>query len=147
YFFNPNIYPHQEYEKRKITAVTVGQLTETTIIEGESDPKLWENVCKEYRDAPEGGARCRLCYQMRLRKTFEKAKELAFDCFTTTLTISPHKKSAVVFEVGAQIAADRFLAIDFKKKDGFKKTMALARQYNLYHQNYCGCVYSQSAIR
>ena len=142
YFFNPNIYPEEEYKKRKDTLYTVASLTSTKIIEGDYLNKEWEELCKVYREEPEGGKRCELCYKIRLEETARKTKELNFDYFTTTLTISPHKKSKVIFDIATSIDKNKFLFIDFKKNDGFKKTIELAKKYSLYRQNYCGCRYS-----
>jgi len=142
FFYNPNIHPLGEFEKRKDVLDIVRNATGVEIIEGDYIPKEWFVLCKHLKDEPEGGARCSICYRMRLKETFLLSKKLEFDYFTTTLTISPHKKSRVIFDIGKQVGADSFLAIDFKKKDGFKRTNELAREYNVYHQNYCGCVYS-----
>jgi len=142
YFFNPNIYPEEEYNKRKDVLYTVADLTSIKIIEGDYANKEWEELCKAYKDEPEGGKRCELCYKIRLEETAKKSKDLNFDYFTTTLTISPHKKSKVIFDIATLIDKNRFLFIDFKKNDGFKKTIELAKKYNLYRQNYCGCRYS-----
>ncbi|OPX30955.1 MAG: hypothetical protein B1H08_00290 [Candidatus Omnitrophica bacterium 4484_171] len=142
FFYNPNIHPSGEYEKRREVLNIVRDSTGIEIIEGGYDPREWFALCEHLKDEPEGGARCSICYRMRLKETFLLSKKLKFDYFTTTLTISPHKKSRVIFDIGSQIGGDDFLAIDFKKKDGFKRTNELARKYNVYRQNYCGCVYS-----
>ena len=142
-FFNPNIYPEAEYSLRKEAAQEAANIGEIKIIESKYEPSLWVDVCGQYKDEAEGGIRCNLCYKLRLKKTFERAKDLGFDFFTTTLTISPYKDSAVISKIGKAIGADLFLEIDFKKGDGFKKTMELAKKHNLYRQKYCGCIYSQ----
>jgi predicted adenine nucleotide alpha hydrolase (AANH) superfamily ATPase len=141
-FFNPNIEPQVEYSRRKQTLENLKRIYSLNIIEGEYNPSAWHQICDSYQNEPEGGKRCFLCYQMRLVKTLEVAKNLNFNYFTTTLTVSPHKKSAVIIEIGKKLSNDKFLPRDFKKEDGFKKTTALAKKYNFYHQNYCGCVYS-----
>jgi predicted adenine nucleotide alpha hydrolase (AANH) superfamily ATPase len=142
FFFNPNINPYKEYLRRKRVLEEVKKLVKIEIIEGEYDPFLWLDVCKDYKEEKEGGKRCSLCYELRLRRTFEVLKEKKFDCFTTTLTISPHKKSKVIISLGKSISSSHFFPIDFKKEEGFKKTIHLAKEFNLYRQNYCGCVYS-----
>jgi predicted adenine nucleotide alpha hydrolase (AANH) superfamily ATPase len=141
-FFNPNIYPADEYERRKDTARQAAKIQGINMTEVDYEPLLWLEVCGGYKNEKEGGARCLLCYQLRIGKTFEIAREKGFDLFTTTLTISPHKDSTVISEIGKSIGSDLFLVIDFKKKEGFKRTMELAKQYNLYRQKYCGCIYS-----
>ena len=95
---------------------------------------------------PEGGKRCFKCYELRLRKTAELAKQLGFDYFTTTLTISPLKNSVILNKTGLKVAQDigtQYLLSDFKKKEGYKRSIELSKEYNLYRQNYCGCVYSK----
>jgi len=142
-FFNPNIYPQDEHSLRKEAAHNATDIEDIKMIEGKYEPSLWGDACGQYKDEAEGGMRCNLCYELRLKKTFEKAKDLGFDFFTTTLTISPHKDSRVISEIGKTIGADTFLEMDFKKEDGFKRTMELAKKHNLYRQKYCGCMYSQ----
>jgi len=142
YFYNPNIYPEEEYIRRKKVVEKVKEICGIEIIFEEYLPEQWEKICAEYSSEPEGGKRCILCYGLRLKKTFETAKKLNFEYFTTTLTISPHKNSRQIFSIVEQISKEKFLKIDFKKQDGFKKTIELAKLHNLYRQNYCGCIYS-----
>ena len=142
-FFNPNIYPAEEYQRRKKGAEDVGKIAKVKIIQTQYQPSLWFDVCGEQASEDEGGARCQLCYKLRLQKTFEVMKGEGFDFFATTLTISPHKDSLQISEIGKNIGADSFLAVDFKKNEGFKRTIELAKKYNLYRQNYCGCMYSK----
>ncbi|MCL2861762.1 MAG: epoxyqueuosine reductase QueH [Firmicutes bacterium] len=100
---------------------------------------------KGFESEKEGGRRCKKCFELRLQKTFEKAKELNFDYFSTTLTISPHKNSQVIFECGErlQVGGAEFLKIDFKKNDNFRKAIELSKKYGIYRQNYCGCEFSK----
>lgn len=145
FYFNPNIYPQEEYNKRKEVVAEVEKITQIKVVYGEYDNVKWENYCipqESYRDLSEGGVRCFLCYEYRLRETYKKLLDLRCDFFTTTLTISPYKKSKDIFEIGKKIDKEKFLGIDFKKKDGFKKTILLSKELNFYHQNYCGCRYS-----
>ena len=99
-----------------------------------------------FEDCKEGGARCAICFKLRLLKTAKKAKELGFDGFATTLTVSPHKNSEVINAIGKSIERDEgiyFLDGNFKKKDGYKKSIMLSREFGLYRQNYCGCKFSK----
>lgn len=142
-FFNPNISPDEEYEKRKIAVKAAGEIAAVKIIEGRRDSEAWSAVCQKYRHEKEGQARCILCYELRLKETFRICVENNFDWFTTTLTISPHKNSKTIISLGRELGGDKFLAVDFKKKDGFKRTIELAKKHNLYRQNYCGCLFSR----
>ena len=142
-FFNPNIYPEAEYILRRKTAQKAASIGQIKMKEAKYDLPLWFNVCGQYRHEPEGGARCNLCYELRLKKTFQAAKREGFDLFTTTLTISPHKNSKAISEVGKKIDPDVFLEVDFKKDGGFAQTMELAKKHDLYRQKYCGCIYSK----
>lgn len=142
FFYNPNIYPEKEYLKRKAAANEVALITKTKITEGIYNQSAWLNQCQEFKDSKEGGERCSLCYRIRLYETQKQAIDKGFDFFTTTLTVSPHKDSKIISALGREIGGPAFLPIDFKKQDGFKKTLELAKKHNLYRQNYCGCVYS-----
>ncbi len=142
FFFNPNIHPYQEYEKRKKDLDVIRESYCIDIIQGRYDPGSWFDVCTKHAACPEGGERCRLCYEIRLKETFRLCRELDFDLFTTTLTISPHKKSEVIFKTAKNIGGAIFLEKDFKKNDGFKKTIEAAKSKGFYRQNYCGCEYS-----
>ena len=102
----------------------------------------WLQETKSLADEPEGGRRCEVCFRLRLARTHAFMKENGWDVFTTTLTMSPRKKADAVNRVGVEIGGDSFLARDFKKKEGFKRTMELAKKWALYHQDYCGCIYS-----
>ena len=97
-----------------------------------------------FENEPECGKRCQLCHQFRLQRTFEKMRQLSIDKFTTTLPISPHKESFVIQQIGNSIDSNAFCFIDFKKKDGFKHAIDFAKQNQLYRQNYCGCVFSNT---
>ena len=145
YFYNPNIHPTQEYEKRLSAIKNIAELYALKIIGEEYDHAKWHKYIKGYENEKEGGARCPLCYRIRLAETAKKAKELGFDYFATTLSISPHKKAVIINEIGREEAKKynlEFLEDDFKKQDGFKKTNELAKKYNIYRQNYCGCLFS-----
>jgi len=143
FFFNPNIHPYKEYQRREQAWQRVKEVMNVDDIESiDYNPREWFEMVKEYRNEKEGGRRCSICFEFRLKECFKFATQLGFDYFSTTLTISPHKNSRVIIEIGKKIGKEYFLDIDFKKKNGFKRTMELAKKLNLYRQNYCGCVYS-----
>lgn len=142
FFFNPNIHPKDEYEKRLNVAETVEKIMKIKIHKGVYNPNIWYNVCEKYKDEPEGGIRCEKCFYLRLRESYNFCKDKKFDFFTTTLTISPHKNSKIINSIGKEIAENNFLALDFKKNNGFKRTIELAKKYKVYCQRYCGCEYS-----
>jgi predicted adenine nucleotide alpha hydrolase (AANH) superfamily ATPase len=142
FFYNPNIHPKAEYEKRLETARRVAQELNFPLVTAAYDPELWIQETEHLKNEPEGGERCALCYAIRLKKTCSYLESSNADAFTTTLTISPHKSATTVNRIGQEIGGDRFLARDFKKKEGFRKTIQQARQWGLYQQNYCGCLYS-----
>jgi len=148
FFYNPNIYPYEEYEKRLGDARKLSTIYGTDLITGIYDSWEWEKYIKGLEDEPEGGARCAKCFEMRLKAAALMAKEKEMDIFATTLSISPHKDSEVINRTGQAISEKtgiEFLARDLKKKDGFKKAVQLSCQYNFYRQNYCGCKYSINA--
>lgn len=142
FFYNPNIYPEHEYKKRLEVARTIAHQLSFELIEGHYDQDNWLYLTEHLKTEPEGGKRCEVCFRMRLAKTNDKAKELNIPFFTTTLTISPHKNASVINKTGKELNRKNFVEYDFKKKGGFKKTMEMAKKFNLYHQHYCGCVYS-----
>lgn len=142
FFFNPNIQPQAEYQKRKQAAVIVAKSLAVEIEEGDYEFADWHNAVMPYRHQREGQKRCLICYRIRLEQTFRFLLKKSYDYFTTTLTVSPYKRSLAIIEIGKDIGADKFLPFDFKKKDGFKKSIAAAKSLNLYRQNYCGCLYS-----
>ena len=107
----------------------------------------WINSTKELKDEPEGGKRCTVCFSLRLKETAKRAKENDFDYFTTTLTVSPHKNSELINKLGIEIGeyvGVKFLVADFKKREGYKRSIELSKEFDLYRQNYCGCLYSKS---
>ncbi|MDD4955374.1 MAG: epoxyqueuosine reductase QueH [Candidatus Omnitrophica bacterium] len=142
FFYNPNIFPENEYSKRENAAKDVCDINSVKFNSGLYEPLKWDSICSAYANEPEGGMRCDLCYKIRLEESFRKTIELGCDLFTTTLSVSPHKKSKIINEIGSAIAASHFMPADFKKNDGFKKTMEFAKAHNVYRQNYCGCSYS-----
>lgn len=142
FFYNPNIGPEEEYLKRLKAAEQAAVFLDYELIRGGYDNDVWGKAIAGYETEPEGGKRCLACFQMRLKQAGKKAEELQFDCFATTLSVSPHKDSRKINGIGKLVGNEKFLERDFKKSDGFKKSMQSAKDNNLYRQNYCGCIYS-----
>ncbi|MCR5262203.1 MAG: epoxyqueuosine reductase QueH [Candidatus Gastranaerophilales bacterium] len=146
YFFNPNIHPEEEYTRRLNELIRHCEKYGYKLIIGENSTDEWFEYVKGLENEPERGERCKKCFEYRLNKTAEKAKELDIDTFTTTLFISPHKVRKDILEKGIQ-AAEKYALIfddtDFRKQNGFLKTMEIAKAENFYRQKYCGCIYAQ----
>ena len=145
YFYNPNIYPDTEYQKRLEAEKTLCENFGVELIVEEYNQEEFFDYVKGFETEPEKGLRCDKCFELRLMKTASKAKELGIDNFTTSIVISPHKNFQKLSKIGEEIASKtgiNFLAIDFKKKDGFLKTNKIANSLSLYRQNYCGCKFS-----
>jgi len=142
FFFNPNIHPSQEYERRLEVARQVAKRLNFPLKLGPYWPKEWLRKTLSLRNEPEGGERCRVCFRLRLLETYRKLFELGGEVFTTTLTVSPHKSAQVINQIGREIGGEHFLERDFKKRDGFKRSIELAKSWGLYRQDYCGCIYS-----
>lgn len=146
YFYNPNIFPIEEYEKRLEAQKMLCQHEGVELIVGAYEPEKYFEYVQGYEECPEKGARCELCFHLRLEESAQKARALGIDTFTTSIVISPHKNFATLSRIGEEIALAKglnYLAIDFKKKDGFLKTNKISRELGLYRQNYCGCKFSQ----
>jgi len=146
FFYNPNIHPFSEYKLRLEETKKVSHLLSFDLIEGDYDAHRWFKITQKYKNEPEKGRRCDICYALRLKKTAETAARLHFDLFTTVMSLSPWKKADVLNRIGKMFGQRHgidFLEANFKKKDGFRKSVILSRQYGLYRQNYCGCQYSQ----
>ncbi len=148
-FYNPNIYPPEEYEHRVNEARRlVGEMPfvhPVKFMAAAYDPDSFYGAVRGLEKEPEGGKRCEKCYALRLSETARRAKEGGFDYFATTLSISPLKSAAKLNEAGEKAAAEfgvRHLPSDFKKRDGYRRSLELSREYGLYRQNYCGCIYS-----
>lgn len=152
-FYNPNIHPQEEYFKRKLELTNfVATLnkknphSEIKILNIEYDPNEFFDNVKGLEKEKEGGKRCKKCFEIRLSKTAEICKKKGYDYFTTTLTLSPYKNSELLNQIGKEMQ-DRFnkpyLFSDFKKNDGYKKSIEFSKQYDLYRQDYCGCVFSK----
>ena len=149
YFYNPNIYPESEYALRTEEARRfINEMNfkhPVTFLEGEFDPKEFYDCVKGYEQEKEGGERCFRCYRLRLNSTAKLALEMGFDYFTTTLSISPLKRADKINEIGEELGAIynvMHLPSDFKKKNGYKRSTELSKEYGLYRQDYCGCVFS-----
>lgn len=152
FFYNPNITQAEEYEKRKrellryLREVSYGG--EIHVQEAGYEPQRFLDVAKGHEKDAERGVRCERCFQLRLEETARRAKEGEFDYFCTTLSISPHKDAALLMRLGEALAEKygvSYLPSDFKKQDGYKRSIALSKEYGLYRQDYCGCIYSAAA--
>ncbi len=165
FYYNPNITEDEEYRKRveeqkrlieeynrQVEEADFKDMHSTVkarrieVIEGDYEPDCFYGAAKGLEKCPEGGERCFKCYGLRLEKTAKLAAEQGFDCFTTTLTISPLKNAYQLNEIGEGLGEKYgvfFLPSDFKKKDGYKRSIELSKQFGLYRQNYCGCIYSK----
>ena len=142
YFYNPNIHPIEEYDRRRDELISYAGMVELDLFVEQPDFEYWYEYIKGLEEEPEGGARCWKCYQMRLEKTAQYAKNNNYDIFTTVLSVSPHKNAEKINEIGLELEQKygvKFLQANFKKNDGFKKSIDLSKKYGLYRQNYCGC--------
>jgi len=146
FFYNPNIHPEEEYLQRFKELQNLSKELNIGIIAQKYDSKHWFELVKGLENEAEGGKRCAVCFKMRLQKAAKFAKSKGFDIFTTTLTISPHKNASLINQIGSTLAEQhqiKFLVSNFKKKDGYKRSIQLSNVYNLYRQNYCGCIFSR----
>ena len=150
-YYNPNITDKEEYEKRieeiKKLISLVNYKYPITLLEGDYVPEKFFKMAKGLEKEPERGKRCYKCYEMRLEETARLADKLGFDNFCTTLTLSPHKNANWVNEIGEKLNNEyqaNYLYSDFKKKEGYKRSIVLSKQYDLYRQDYCGCIYSKN---
>lgn len=150
YYYNPNISPESEYRyrlselERLISEIPLKNRVEIT--PAEYNPDIFCKLAEGLEDLPERGLRCQKCIFQRLEKTAEKACELGADYFTTTLTISPYKDSEYINKAGEELQKQydiKYLFSDFKKRNGYKRSIQLSTEYNLYRQNFCGCIYSK----
>lgn len=150
FYYNPNIYPDEEYYKRveeqKQFIKDFKSANPIDFVEGNFDKDRFYAVTKGMENLPEGGERCFKCYELRLREAAKYAKSHGFDYFTTTLSISPLKNAQKLNEIGLSLANEysiKYLVSDFKKKNGYKRSVEISRQYGMYRQNYCGCIFSK----
>ena len=149
FYYNPNIFPESEYTKRILEQQTlIGQMETkypVSFAAGCDDRDRFYEIAKGLEKEKEGGERCRKCYELRLREAASMAAEGGFDYFTTTLSISPMKNAARLNEIGLSLEEEypvKYLVSDFKKKNGYKRSIELSREYGLYRQDYCGCEFS-----
>lgn len=149
-YYNPNISPYEEYIKRKNEQIKLITEMHTqnniNIIDCDYDNEIYNKLIQGLEDEPERGNRCTICYKMRMEKTASIAKLNEYDYFCTTLSVSPYKNSNLINQLGEELEKKyniKWLYSDFKKKDGYKKSIELSKKYNLYRQDYCGCIYSK----
>jgi predicted adenine nucleotide alpha hydrolase (AANH) superfamily ATPase len=145
YFYNPNIHPRKEYELRLEETKKVAAILGFEIIEGPYEDTRWHKITAKFKNEPEKGRRCDVCYALRLERTAKKGAERGFEHFATVMSLSPWKKADTMNKMGKMFGRRYridFLEANFKKKDGFKKSVELSRQHKLYRQDYCGCIYS-----
>lgn len=149
FYYNPNLYPDEEYEKRVkeqmrfIQAFPAKHPVE--FLSGDFEKERFYEAVKGLEQEPEGGARCFACYRLRLTETVKTAKRLGMDYFTTTLSISPLKNAVKLNEIGEELAEEygvAYLPSDFKKKNGYHRSVELSKEYGMYRQDYCGCIFS-----
>lgn len=152
FYYNPNIYPHEEYLKRKSEQLRFIDILNKTyndlsigFLDCDYESEKFYDAVKGLEDEPEGGARCPVCFKLRLEKTAIMAKKLNFDIFGTTLTVSPHKNADLINSIGINLQNKhdiKFLQANFKKGDGYKRSIEISKQLDIYRQNYCGCEFA-----
>lgn len=154
FYYNPNIYPESEYTKRILEQQTLIAKMKTrhpiSFMAGNYDKDRFYEMARGMEHLKEGGERCSRCYELRLRESAEVAKKCGFDYFATTLSISPLKNAARLNEIGMRISGEcgvAYLPSDFKKKNGYKRSIELSKKYGLYRQDYCGCEFSVAVPR
>ena len=150
YYYNPNISPEAEFrhrvEEQKRLVWEMPLAEDLTVTEGIYEPERFYDLVRGHEEDPEGGERCGICFEMRLRSTAEFARSIGADYFTTTLSISPLKDAQRLNAIGGALAAEfgvKYLCSDFKKKDGYRRSCALSEEYGLYRQDFCGCAFSR----
>ena len=141
-FYNPNIHPLEEYNRRLEVTRKAAKELDFPLEAPPYTPEEWLQETSSLENEPEGGKRCEVCFRLRLKRAYLYMEDYGGDAFTTTLTISPRKSADVINRVGREIGGERFLVRDFKKQEGFKRAMELAKKWALYRQDYCGCIYS-----
>ncbi len=144
FYSNANIAPHDEFLKRLEAVQILSDRLKVPVLLDEPDHADWfEKTARGFEHEPEKGARCERCFRYSLNRTRDATAQYGFDLFTTSLSVSPHKHTPSLFKAGCEADDRRFLAMDFKKKDGFKHSLRLAAEYGLYRQNDCGCEFSR----
>lgn len=145
-YYNPNIEPVTEYEKRKSEQLRLLNILNIKHMDIDYENDSFRKAVIGFENEKENGARCPLCFKLRLEKTAMLAKENNFDYFCTTLTVSPHKNSKIINEIGLFLEKEydiKYLLSDFKKEEGYKRSIELSKEYDLYRQDYCGCLFSK----
>ena len=150
YYYNPNISPEKEFrhrvEEQKRLVRQMPLAADLTVAEGFYEPERFYELVRGHEDDPEGGERCGICFEMRLRSTAEYARSIGADYFTTTLSISPLKDAQRLNAIGKALSEEfgvKYLYSDFKKRDGYRRSCALSEEYGLYRQDFCGCAFSR----
>jgi len=147
YFYNPNIYPKEEYLRRLEAERKLCKHLNVELFEGEYSPDEYFDFVKGLEDEPEKGKRCDKCFELRLMKTAEFAKNMGIETFTTSIVISPHKnfeKLSLIGDIISKKTGIKYLSVNFRKNDGFLKTNKISKELNLYRQNYCGCKFAMN---
>ncbi|NLH23124.1 MAG: epoxyqueuosine reductase QueH [Bacteroidales bacterium] len=151
FYYNPNIAPHGEYNLRRDEAKRFSEQAyggKVLFVEGRYEPDVFLKAVKGFEKEPEGGFRCEICFRLRLEETARYAKDHGFSLFCTTLTVSPYKNALLINKTGEDLAVQynglTYLPSDFKKRNGFRRSIELSQSYNIYRQNYCGCIFSLS---
>jgi len=145
YFYNPNIYPKEEYHRRLDTVKKVSKEMNVPLVIEDYEPGIWNDAVKGLEEEQENGKRCEECFNLRLEVSAEYAKKNNYDLFATTLTISPYKDAQIINEIGKRLEGEYaidFLDADFRKDNGYQRSIELSKQMGLYRQKYCGCIYS-----
>ncbi len=146
YFYNPNIHPEDEYIKRGSEMKRYAKMIDLAIACDEYDDDRWFQMVDGMEGLPEGGERCLICYRMRLENAAKYASQHGYECITTTLSVSPHKKADKINEIGSEVSARyglKWHSADFKKQGGFDRSIRMSKEAGLYRQSYCGCVFSK----
>ncbi|KUO66335.1 MAG: hypothetical protein APF84_18075 [Gracilibacter sp. BRH_c7a] len=145
YYYNPNIYPKEEYYRRRNELINYCSKLNLPFFEEPYNYLEWENSIKGLEQEPERGRRCNQCFRLRLERAANYAESNGYDCLTTTLTISPHKISSNIIAIGKEASSKyniKFLSEDFKKRDGYQLSTSISKRENFFRQTYCGCHYS-----
>lgn len=147
YFYNPNIFPEDEYDRRLEAQKTLCSHLGCELIVGDYEPEVYYEYVKGFENEPEKGLRCDKCFTLRLEMAAKLAKKMGINEFTTSMVISPHKNYEKLTSIGQEIAKKyelKYCSINFRKQDGFLKTNQISKSLNLYRQNYCGCKFAKN---
>ncbi len=159
FYYNPNITEEEEYQKRRDNQVLFlekfnrrmreehgEEASQVSFLEGTYDVEAFYRAARGLEEEPEGGARCEECFRLRLSETARLAEAMGFDCFTTTLSVSPYKNAKLLNQIGEELDPERYLPENFKKKDGYRRSVELSEEYGLYRQHYCGCGFAKEIM-